>query len=95
MWTRSYLDVRRREPDAADIPTFERALRAMDEGDLAWLGFKVVYDAAEAQRNTDNEVTKKYGDVGLRRRRAARVLLQRRQGDRSVARRSARATRSR
>ena len=23
----------------ADIPTFERALRAMDEGDLAWLGF--------------------------------------------------------
>lgn len=48
----------------ADIPTFERALRAMDEGDLAWLGFKVVYDACEAQRNTDNEVTKKYGDVG-------------------------------
>ena len=32
----------------ADIPTFERALRAMDEGDLAWLGFKVVYDAAAA-----------------------------------------------
>ena len=33
----------------ADIPTFERALRAMDEGDLAWLGFKVVYDAAAAK----------------------------------------------
>ncbi len=48
----------------ADIPTFERALRAIDEGDLAWLGFKVVYDGAEAQANTDNEVTKKYGDVG-------------------------------
>ncbi len=48
----------------ADVPTFERALRAMDEGDLAWLGFKVVYDPAEAQANTDNEVTKKYGDVG-------------------------------
>ena len=48
----------------ADIPTFERALRAMDEGDLAWLGFKVVYDADEAQSNTDNEVTKKYGDQG-------------------------------
>ncbi len=48
----------------ADVPTFERALRAMDEGDLAWLGFKVVYDPAEAQTNTDNEVTKKYGDVG-------------------------------
>lgn len=49
---------------AADIPTFKRALAAMDEGDLAWLGFKVVYDAEQAQANTDNEVTKKYGDVG-------------------------------
>lgn len=48
----------------ADVPTFERALRAMDEGDLAWLGFKVVYDAQAAQSNVDNEVTKKYGDVG-------------------------------
>ena len=48
----------------ADIPTFERALRAIDEGDLAWLGFKVVYDAQLATSNTDNEVTKKYGDVG-------------------------------
>ncbi len=36
----------------------------MEEGDLAWLGFKVVYDADAAQANTDNEVTKKYGDVG-------------------------------
>ena len=49
---------------AADIPTFERALRAMDEGELAWLGFKVVYDEAAAVRNVDNEVTKKYGDEG-------------------------------
>lgn len=49
---------------AADIPTFERALRAMDEGDLAWLGFKVVYDADAATSNVDNAVTKKYGDVG-------------------------------
>lgn len=48
----------------ADIPTFERAVRAIDEGDLAWLGFKVVYDGAAAQANVDNEVTKKYGDVG-------------------------------
>ena len=48
----------------ADIPTFERALRALDEGDLAWLGFKVVYDAAAAQANVDNEVTKKYGEAG-------------------------------
>ncbi|MCI8469492.1 MAG: XdhC/CoxF family protein [Eggerthellaceae bacterium] len=49
---------------AADIPTFERALRAIDEGDLAWLGFKVVYDPAAAQANVDNEVTKKYGEAG-------------------------------
>ena len=48
----------------ADIPTFERALRALDEGDLAWLGFKVVYDAEAAVGNVDNEVTKKYGEVG-------------------------------
>jgi xanthine dehydrogenase accessory factor len=49
---------------AADIPTLERAIRAIDEGDLAWLGFKVVYDPAEAVSNIDNEVTKKYGDIG-------------------------------
>ena len=48
----------------ADIPTFERALRAIDEGDLAWLGFKVVYDADVAVSNVDNAVTKAYGDVG-------------------------------
>ena len=48
----------------ADVPTFERALRAMDGGELAWLGFKVVYDPAAAVTNVDNEVTKKYGDVG-------------------------------
>lgn len=47
-----------------DIPTFQRALRAIDEGDLAWLGFKVVWDAKAAQANVDNEVTKKYGEVG-------------------------------
>ena len=49
---------------AADIPTFERALRAMEEGDLAWLGFKVVFDPDLAVSNVDNEVTKKYGDEG-------------------------------
>ena len=48
----------------ADIPTFERAIRAIDEHDLAWLGFKVVWNAGEAVSNTDNEVTKKYGDQG-------------------------------
>lgn len=48
----------------ADIPVFERALHAMDEHDLAWLGFKVVTDPAVAMSNVDNEVTKKFGDVG-------------------------------
>ena len=48
----------------ADVPTFERAIRAIDEHDLAWLGFKVVWNAGEAVSNTDNEVTKKYGDQG-------------------------------
>ena len=60
----SYLDVIAASLTAADALTFERALRAMDEGDLAWLGFKVVFDAEEAQANTDNEVTKKYGEQG-------------------------------
>lgn len=49
---------------AADIPTLERAIHAIDEDDLAWLGFKVVFDPEAAVANTDNEVTKKYGDVG-------------------------------
>ncbi|MBR2836176.1 MAG: XdhC family protein [Coriobacteriales bacterium] len=48
----------------ADIPTFERAIRAIDEQELGWLGFKLVYDPAAAMSNTDNEVTKKYGEVG-------------------------------
>ena len=38
--------------------------KAIDEGDLAWIGFKYVYDASAACENVDNEVTKKYGDVG-------------------------------
>lgn len=48
----------------ADAIVFERALRAMEEEDLAWIGFKVVYDGSAAQSNVDNEVTKKYGEVG-------------------------------
>lgn len=48
----------------SDVPTFERALKAMDENDLAWLGFKVVYDSNAAVSNVDNEVTKKYGNQG-------------------------------
>lgn len=50
--------------DESDIPTLERACEAMDAGELAWLGFKVVYDPASAVGNVDNEVTKKYGEVG-------------------------------
>lgn len=52
------------ELTAADAVVFERALRAMEEEDLAWIGFKVVFDGAVAQTNVDNEVTKKYGEVG-------------------------------
>ena len=47
-----------------DIATFERALRAIDAGELAWLGFKIVYDPEAATSNVDNDVTKKYGDTG-------------------------------
>ncbi|MEQ3361749.1 XdhC family protein [Raoultibacter massiliensis] len=59
-----YLDVIARSLDKSDIATFERAAKAMDDGDLAWIGFKIVYDPEAAMSNTDNEVTKKYGDEG-------------------------------
>ena len=58
------LDVILESLSAADIPTLERAVEAIDEGDLAWLGFKVVYDPQVAVTNVDNAVTKKYGDTG-------------------------------
>ena len=48
----------------ADACVFERAAKAIDEGDLAWIGFKYVYDASAACENVDNEVTKKYGEIG-------------------------------
>lgn len=48
----------------ADAATFERAAQAMDEGDLAWLGFKVIYDPVVAITNVDNAVTKSYGEQG-------------------------------
>ncbi|MCD8316385.1 MAG: XdhC family protein [Eggerthellaceae bacterium] len=48
----------------SDIPTFERAIQAMDDGELAWIGFKIVYDPDAAVSNVDNEVTKKYGQTG-------------------------------
>jgi len=47
-----------------DIPTFERAIRAIDESDLAWLGFKVVYNPAVAVGKSGIGFTKDYGDVG-------------------------------
>lgn len=60
----AYLDVIARSLTTADVPTFERALVAIDDGEQAWLGFKIVYDVDGAISNTDNEVTKKYGDTG-------------------------------
>ncbi len=60
----SYLDLVAASLSPDDIPTFERALRAIDEDDLAWIGFKVIYDSGQAVGNVDNEVTKKYGDQG-------------------------------
>lgn len=49
---------------SSDIPVLERALQAIDAEELAWLGFKIVYDAQVAVTNVDNDVTKKYGDEG-------------------------------
>lgn len=49
---------------ADDACVFERAARAIEENDVAWIGFKVVTDPSAACANVDNEVTKKYGDVG-------------------------------
>lgn len=60
----SYLDLVAASLGPDDIATFERALRAIEENDLAWIGFKVIYDADQAVGNVDNEVTKKYGDQG-------------------------------
>ena len=58
------LDVVAASLTAADIPTFERALAAMEAGELAWLGFKVVYDAEAAKAKSGIGFTKDYGDVG-------------------------------
>lgn len=48
----------------ADIPTFERALKALVDGELAWLGFKVVYDPEVAKARSGAGFTKDYGEVG-------------------------------
>ncbi|MBQ9020504.1 MAG: XdhC family protein [Eggerthellaceae bacterium] len=47
-----------------DIPTFQRALEAIDKNEMAWLGFKIVYDEPAALSNTDFGPGKKFGDVG-------------------------------
>lgn len=49
---------------AEDACVFDRAAQAVEEHDIAWIGFKVVTNAAAAVSNVDNEVTKKYGNVG-------------------------------
>lgn len=49
---------------ADDIPTFKRALQAIEQGEMAWLGFKIVYDEPAALSNNDIGVMKKFGDVG-------------------------------
>lgn len=59
-----YLDVIAHSLSSADIPTFERAIGAIDRGEQAWIGFKVVWDGLRAQKNSDNAVTKSYGEVG-------------------------------
>ena len=48
----------------ADIPTFERALAAAEAGELAWLGFKVVYDPDVAVGKSGIGFTKDYGEIG-------------------------------
>ena len=58
------LDALAKTLSTADVPTFERALAAIDGHELAWLGFKVVYDADAAVGNVDNRVTKAYGETG-------------------------------
>lgn len=47
-----------------DICVFSRAVQAIEEGDIAWLGFKIVYGADAALANRDNDVTKRYGEKG-------------------------------
>ena len=49
---------------AKDACVFERAARAVEEGDMAWIGFKVVDNASVAVSNVDNDVTKSYGTIG-------------------------------
>lgn len=45
----------------ADIPTFERAIEAMDSGERAWLGFKIVTDPLAAVDSEDTEVVARRG----------------------------------
>ena len=47
-----------------DIPTFQRALKAIENNEIAWLGFKVVYDEPAALANMAVGMAEKFGDVG-------------------------------
>ena len=47
---------------SADIPTLERALRALDEQVPAWIGFKIITDAAKAVDSEDTEVVNFQGE---------------------------------
>lgn len=50
--------------DQDDLPTFRRALTAIDNDEIAWLGFKIVYDEPAALSNNDLGLTKKFGQTG-------------------------------
>ncbi|HBT94961.1 MAG TPA: xanthine dehydrogenase [Coriobacteriia bacterium] len=58
--TAESLDVLLADLDTSDIPTLERALRALDEPTPSWLGFKIVTDAILAVNSEDTDV------VGMR-----------------------------
>ena len=58
------LDVIMASLTQADIPTFERALLAAEKGELAWLGFKIVYDPISAVAKSGIGFTKDYGEIG-------------------------------
>jgi len=44
-----------------DMPIFERAIEAIDSGERAWLGFKIVTDPAAALDSEDTEVAGRRG----------------------------------
>lgn len=69
----------------ADIPTLERAVRAIDDEELAWLGFKVVYGSGVGREQRRQRRHQEVRRCWFGRWRFAPFLLQRRQGDRLLA----------